>query len=77
MLHDHDTNPTWVCDCDSQQLVDDIADDLNRVVAGLVAYWVAYEEPTAGQRRCTPHFGMVLIQVWKRTVVDELVQNMA
>ena len=63
-----------VSDTHCEQFIQDVIDDLNRVVAGLVANRVAYEESTARQCRRAPHFRMVLIQVREGTVVDELVQ---
>ena len=60
-----------------QKLVDDFADDLDGVVARLVADGVFDEEPTTCDRSCLSHTGVVFFKVRKRVIVYELFENVA
>ena len=65
---------TGIRDRHRQQLVNYVANDLDRVVAGLVANRVPYEQTTTRQGCSTSNVGIVLVQVRQRTVVYKLVQ---
>ena len=64
LLPNHRIIHTRVSDGDSQELVDHVANDLDRVVASLVANRVSDEEAAACQRRSSPDLSVVLVQVW-------------
>ncbi len=68
---------TRISNSHSEQLVDHVANDLDGVIASLVANRIAHEQPAASQCRCASYFWMVLIQVRKSAVVDKLVEYMS
>ena len=69
-------NPTWISNGYGEKFVDDIADNLNRVIASLVADRIPHEKSTTGQGSCPPNFWVVLVQVRKSAFVDKLVEHM-
>ena len=68
---------TRICNGNSEQLVDDIADDLNRATSGLAADWVAHEETAAGQGCSAPDFGMIGVEILQSTIMYKFIQHMA
>lgn len=55
---------TGIGDTNGEQLINHVADDLDRVVAGLVDDGVPDEEATTRLCCRTPHLWNVLAQVW-------------
>lgn len=67
---------TRIGDADSEQLVEYVANNFDRVIATLVANRVSGEYTTTSQRCRPSHFGMVLLQVRQSTVPHELIEDM-
>ena len=68
---------TRICDANSQQLIQNVADDLNSMATSLVADGVANKEPATRRSRCAPHFRVVVFKIWQGALPHELVQDVA
>jgi len=55
---------TGVSDTYGQQLIQDIADDLNSMTAGLIADWVSNEKETTGLCCSAAYFWVVVFEIW-------------
>lgn len=54
---------TWISDGYSQKLAEDVADDINRVRAGLMADGVVDHELGGSQDCLFPHIGIVVLEI--------------
>lgn len=54
---------TWICNSHSQELLQDIADNLDRMTARLVADWIMDKELRRRQNRLLPDLNVVMLEV--------------
>lgn len=69
--------PTRIRNADSEQLVEHVADNLDRVTACLVADRIPHKQLAARQRTRPSHVCVVVLQVRQRRVSNKLVQHVS
>lgn len=68
---------TWICNSDSEQLFNDVCDNLDGVIAQLMNNGIPYEKATTSQCRPFPYFWGVVLKIRQCACSDKFIQSMS